>query len=1332
MRDSMTSDAAPTESPQRPARASRPLFKPAILSAAAALALVLLTLLVLRAWVWPQLDRWRDQVQWLAGAALGRSVQIEHLTGVWNGLAPALDIRGLSIHTPEGEVGLSAVSVRGVLSPAALWSGELRFSSLVIERPALHLTRQADGAIAVAGWRIEPSGRSDASGLDWLLRQGRLRLDAGQIHISDAKGRWPQDHPLNVSGLLARESGRHRFYLDLGGIDLQALVQELAPASGQSGAGGSVASGQAALRIWGGWNPSRGSVLVLQAALDGASPRPAGARAGSPSSIDLRAMLALSRTSPTPDGSAMQTRIEQFMLSDGQGLNLSGSGEMHWPVQSPSFSDADARITLAAVELKTLEPAFRRVGALTGLSLWPQDLHLEGRLEQLAMQRGGSRAEAQGDEAKPLQLEAGVSGLSLILGQTGRDRPATGVTGLSGKIRWQPGSTQLTLDAGPLELSPPGVWAEPRLRLTRAQGEISLSRQPGKGADAPPRWTFESPDLRFATEDLVGAARLRWVSSAGAAKGPGDLQLKANIDRVAAARIGRYLPVAVGLETRRWVDRAVQGGMIEQIDAVVQGDLARFPFRDPAHGVFRISGRLREVGLDYAPGWPALQGLDGQLIFERSGFEVREATARIQGVVLRRLKGRLNDYREARLSIEGQAEGPAQALLEFIDSSPLSRTISTFTRDLRIGNAASLDLALQIPILDPGATRVQGEVRLEGNDLILDSTLPPFESVRGRVVFTESDLALRDMEATFLGGPLSLSTVPGRGGPGSLRIEATGRLEVQGIRRLLDNPLTQALEGSLGYRAEIDVDRRASSLRLRSDLSGLASSLPAPLNKRAEQPLAFEVRSTPLPAPGPQARPPGDRVEVLLGPDMQLTLERRRDEVTERLRVQRAGFGMGVSPVLRDKGLTVSMQTDQFDFDAWAALLARTDVDALQRTGGAQALPGFTLVPDWVSVVADRLRIGGQALNEVVIGASRQEGYWRANVAAREISGHFEWLDARPGEPIGTVRAQFDRLSLPRARESEVEQALARPPERLPALEISVESLELGRVPLGRLSLVAKNAGTADRPVWSLSRLEIENPHGRLSATGRWAYVPGSAVPPAPPSDPAGPALDPRSTELDLVLQVKDAGGLLGRFGIEHAVRAAPGEISGSLHWHGSPLAVDLPSLQGALQLTLGQGAFLRVDPGAARLVSVLNLQALGRLVTGDLIEIFREGFAFDSIKGQVAIHEGVIRSNDLMMRGPQATVSLQGWADLRRETQDLQVRLVPEFNANLASVAVGAMVNPAVGLGSLAAQYVLRKPLQQALAMEFDIDGSWTDPRIRQRRAVGLGPLIAPGTLPA
>ena len=48
---------------------------------------------------------------------------------------------------------------------------------------------------------------------------------------------------------------------------------------------------------------------------------------------------------------------------------------------------------------------------------------------------------------------------------------------------------------------------------------------------------------------------------------------------------------------------------------------------------------------------------------------------------------------------------------------------------------------------------------------------------------------------------------------------------------------------------------------------------------------------------------------------------------------------------------------------------------------------------------------------------------------------------------------------------------------------------------------------------------------------------------------------------------------------------------------------------------------------------------------------------------------------------------------------------------AGLSAVALGAMINPVLGLGTFAAQYLLRGPLHQALAIDADISGSWADP---------------------
>ena len=74
----------------------------------------------------------------------------------------------------------------------------------------------------------------------------------------------------------------------------------------------------------------------------------------------------------------------------------------------------------------------------------------------------------------------------------------------------------------------------------------------------------------------------------------------------------------------------------------------------------------------------------------------------------------------------------------------------------------------------------------------------------------------------------------------------------------------------------------------------------------------------------------------------------------------------------------------------------------------------------------------------------------------------------------------------------------------------------------------------------------------------------------------------------------------------------------------------------------------------------------------------------------------------------------MEGQADLFRETQDIRVVVVPEINAGTASL-IAAAINPAIGLGSFLAQFVLRKPLMEAATQEFHIDGSWLEPKIQR-----------------
>jgi uncharacterized protein YhdP len=181
---------------------------------------------------------------------------------------------------------------------------------------------------------------------------------------------------------------------------------------------------------------------------------------------------------------------------------------------------------------------------------------------------------------------------------------------------------------------------------------------------------------------------------------------------------------------------------------------------------------------------------------------------------------------------------------------------------------------------------------------------------------------------------------------------------------------------------------------------------------------------------------------------------------------------------------------------------------------------------------------------------------------------------------------------------------------------------------------------------------------------------------------------------------------------MKDVVRQASGKMDGQVAWIGSPLKPDYPTLGGTFTVNVTAGQFLKAEPGLAKLLGVLSLQALPRRLTLDFRDVFSEGFTFDFLRGDVIVNQGIARTNNLQMKGVNAAVLMEGVADIAHETQDIKVVVVPEINAGTASL-IASVINPAVGLGTFLAQWVLRRPLMDSATQEFHIDGSWADPKV-------------------
>jgi uncharacterized protein YhdP len=368
--------------------------------------------------------------------------------------------------------------------------------------------------------------------------------------------------------------------------------------------------------------------------------------------------------------------------------------------------------------------------------------------------------------------------------------------------------------------------------------------------------------------------------------------------------------------------------------------------------------------------------------------------------------------------------------------------------------------------------------------------------------------------------------------------------------------------------------------------------------------------------------------------------------------------------------------------------------------------------------------VQGRKLHNVVVGGSRDGLNWRANIDATELNGYVEFRQpgGAGGLGGGRVYARLARLSLAPAAASEVEALLDEQPANIPALDIVVDDLELRGKKLGRVEIdaVNRNVNAAAREgarEWRLNKLNVTMPEAVLTASGSWAAPLAADLAALPVAD--RPAPERRRTSMNFRLDVTDSGELLKRFGMADLVRRGKGRLEGQIGWAGSPLSLDYPTLGGQFNVNMESGQFVKADPGIAKLLGVLSLQSLPRRLTLDFRDVFSEGFAFDFVRGDVNIKQGIAQTNNLQMSGVNAAVLMEGRADISRETQDLKVVVVPEINAGTASL-IATVINPAIGLGTFLAQLFLRKPLMEAATQEFHIDGTWADPKITKvdRRA--------------
>ncbi|MBL8397187.1 MAG: TIGR02099 family protein [Candidatus Accumulibacter sp.] len=1241
----------------------------------------ILLILALRYLVLPNIEGYRSQIEQSIGQALGLSVAIGRIEARWDGIHPDLTLSEVRIFDRQGQPALAFDRVRGVLAWSSLPRLQLRLRLLTIDEPVLHLRRDRDGHLQVAGITISEDGGNSAFA-DWVLAQQRIRIRGATVVWEDAKRGAPPLALEDVNLALDNRGRHHRFGLtalpaeastsridlrgDLRGTDLTRVESWQGQLYGQFD--------YTDLAIWRTWldypvtlPQGRGAVRAWLTIAHG---RPQELTADL-AIEDVR--LRLAENLPTLALDRLSGRLAVRSLTAGYSIDGRGI-QIHARPQPPTTA-GDSRLTVDPTDfhlewqgekngqdLRGKATATRLdLGALAELAAYlPLDAASRRGLTDFAPRGWLNDLHfdwlGNADKLQTYRLKSRFDQLAI--------KPAghwPGVTGLSGSIEANETGGQTTVQAQKVVVDVPRVFPESSIPLDTLQAQAKWSIDGG-------RLTVDLSRAEFAGPEAAGSAKgsYRYTGS-----GPGRIDLNAALTRADARAVWRYLPWAVNANARQWVRRALQAGSSSGAKLVLKGDLAHFPFLDHRQGQFLVTVQADDVTLDYGPGWPVITGINGDLRFEGAGMIVEAKSGAILGTKLSRTRAEIPDFDApvAMLHVKGHAEGETAEFLKFIKQSPVATKVGHFTDRMNAVGKGRLAIGLIIPLQEArlGESQVDGDFLILDNELRVAAGLPPLRQIRGTLRFSADDLRFSEVSANLLGGPLKVS---GGTESGRLAITAAGTVSVDELRRHAEWPLLKQLSGSAAYRAELRV-RHPGEIQwtLDSNLVGIASTLSAPFNKAAADTLPLHLELDPLASRGARVTPGREQIRGSLGhlASLQLIVNKKDQQSVPERGVLTIGRPLMPLP---ERGVAIGITAKVVDIDSWHGILAGAGKDSGE-------------FPLSVDMKADEVILLGKHYGDVTLAVWGIAPHWRGMVQSRDATGSFNW----EGAGRGKLTAHFKKWHRP-DRES-----AGTPTEEvfkeLPALDVVVDDFVVGARRFGRLDVQAYNEGN----LWRLTKVAIGNPHGNLLGRGQWQFANGNR------------------TQLDFTLESNDIGKLLDRLGYGGAVRGGTTTMSGRIGWNAQPTALDYGSLSGEIQIDAAKGRFLKLEPGAGRLLGLISLQGLPRRFLLDFGDVFSEGFAFDNISGRMTVKRGSMRTDRLQIDGPAARVMIHGETDLKQETQRLRVTVQPELGG---SAALGvALVNPLAGVATLLAHKMLENPLNKVFSVDYLVTGKWDDPKV-------------------
>ncbi|MCG8294597.1 YhdP family protein [Pseudomonas entomophila] len=1225
----------------------------------------------------PLVAEYRADAELKAEQALGMPVHVGVLEGRWSGLAPVLRVRDLQLG--EGTASLRLDDVKLVPDLwASLKAREVRLARIQLAGLQLILREDEQGTWALEGLPHKDDAPFDpADALKRLRQLGRIDLFDSQVTLHP----WQRD-PLTLTYVsLGLQAGASRQRLDLRATlpDGQPLAMSLdSRASTKAWREGRL---QAYLSLpqsdWARWLPPRLLGQWQASTL----------RAGGEFWIDWnkgqlqQAMVRLN--APQLKGAYAERKavtLDNLALSawfqrKGQGFDVAvdslamSLGQTRWEShlqlaqrlgQNPA--DETWQVQADRLDLTPLTPLIDALAPLPDKLMTVVDaLKVTGSLRNVRLD---IRPKAEGDQR--LQFAANLEKVGF---DAYHGAPAAG--NVTGAISGDLGHGELRLDTQAFMLHLYPIFGKP-WHYPKANARLTWTLD----KDA---FTLVAPYIKVLGDE--GKIAADFLIRIHLEPGHEDyMDLRVGLTEGDGRYTAKYLPEVLSPALDEWLRSAIVKGNVDEGYFQYQGSLNHGA---PPHARdISLFFKVHDAALDFQPGWPQVQQVEGDVFIEDTGVRIKAR----QGLLL---DTKVSDVsvdiphvegdQHSHLYLDGDFDGSLGDGLKILKEAPIG------TGEIFAGWEGEGPLRGKVKLDIPLAHGQRPKVLVDFStaDATLKVAPPSLELNRLKGDFTfdfDKGLSGKGITLQAFGKPVTAQiAAEGQGGQIQTRISATGQVGLKALTDWLNFQQALPASGDLPYQLQVMLGSRDNRITVNSSLKGLAIDLPAPFGKAAADTRDSRFSLT---LQGPERRIDAGYADLArfayTAPADKLA--QGRGELL---------LGAGEASVPSGQGLRVRGRLEALDLAPWQQQMERF---AGQDPGGSarQNLQG-------VDLSIGQLKAFGMDLNQVVVRLARGGQAWDLRLDSKEVIGNARIPDAK-ATPM-TIRLQT--LRLPPANATTEEQAENAPdplagvdPRKVPPLDLTIDKMYRGDDLFGSASVKLRQASRG----LSLADIDLDLKGLHIDGSGGWEGEPGST-----------------SSWYKGRLDGKNLADVLKAWGFAPTVTSRDFRMDVDGRWPGSPAWVSLNRYSGSLDAALRTGQFVEVEGSAQalRVFGLLNFNSIGRRLRLDFSDLFSKGLAYDRVKGLLVASEGVyVTREPITVTGPSSNFELDGTLDFVRDRVDanLLVTLPVTNNLPLAALIIGA---PAVGGALFLVDRLIGDRVARFASVHYRVEGPVKEPKI-------------------